>query len=903
MTSERLVNVSERWFRLLQRLYPPDFRDEMGDAVVETYRDRARDLMRRRGGLVRLAVLWMSALADSLRNGPGERARPAVSWRRGGNWGRDIETATRRLRRAPAFAAATIGTLTIGLGMVAVVYTIVDKILLEPMPYRDAGDLYYVWRDYGTIIDLKRGSLAGPDVAELRKSSAAIDDVAAMEPFLGGIFALREGGDPSEIAVTVTTPNLFHLLGVTPMLGRDFAPNESGRGHPNVIMLTYGLWNRIGADPALVGSQVRLQGNAYTVIGVLPPTFALARNDAAGAPQRIEAFTTLDYDPATARPDRGSLSAIVRARPGVSPEVVASAVDVVGRAIDARDFGSRGLRFYPVGLKADLVARVRPVLLVLAAAGALLAIMLTVNLASVLLARAAQREHEFAVTRALGASDRAVMSATLFEGGLLGLCGGASGALVAIWATRLLVALAPQDLPRRDAIAVDWTIAVAVIALGFVLGLLAATGPAIWSTRTSLAALLASSNVRGGGGHGRLRRGMIVAQVAFSLVLLSTGALVARSVEQLLRADPGFRAEHVLTFRVRSPPEFFPKPADLVGFQNRVEQALAALPGVVGVSATSSLPLTASAPSTGIEIPGAPGNSGSRERDGVLVDMIGTRASYVQVMGMRVIAGRAFDPVRIDGRQEVLIDRRLAAQFFANRDPIGTVIPRGGSRVSARLETAPASGMTIVGVVDQARLYDVQQDGRPQIYLRTEDWGYRPLSYVVRTEGDPELLIPAARAALRQIEPRVAMGDVKTMDQIVNDLLRQQRTGAVLVAAFAVGALLLVAMGLFGVMSSSVTRRQHEMAVRLALGADHGRVLRLVLGEGASLVAIGVLVGVPGVYAIGHLIRGILVGISPLDPLTLAIAAIGLAAVTLAACYVPARRVLRIDPTQSLRQG
>jgi putative ABC transport system permease protein len=395
---------------------------------------------------------------------------------------------------------------------------------------------------------------------------------------------------------------------------------------------------------------------------------------------------------------------------------------------------------------------------------------------------------------------------------------------------------------------------------------------------------------------------MIVTQVALSLVLLSSGGLVVRSVEHLLRADPGFNPDSVLTFRVRSPPEFFPRPADLVGFQDRVERALAAIPGVIGVSATSALPLSASATQTDVTFPGAPGNTGSPERDAPLVDLVGTRASYAQVMGMRVVAGRAFDPVRQDGRQEALIDRRLAEQFFPNGNPIGARIPRPGTRISPTFEAKPSEGLTIVGVVEQVRLYDLHQDGRPQLYIRTEDWGFRPLSFVVRTARAPASIIPEARAALRQVDSRVAMGDVKTMEQIVGDLLRPQRTSAAAIVAFALGALLLAAMGLFGVVSSSVTRRRHEMAVRLALGADHGRVLRLVLGEGAMLAGIGVLLGIPGIYAAGRLIRGVLVGVSPTDPLTLAIVAAALGLVTLAACYVPARRVLGIEPAQSLRQ-
>jgi putative ABC transport system permease protein len=493
------------------------------------------------------------------------------------------------------------------------------------------------------------------------------------------------------------------------------------------------------------------------------------------------------------------------------------------------------------------------------------------------------------------------MRATLLEGGVLGLAGGAAGALIAVWATRALVALAPLDLPRREAIAVDWRIGAAIAGIGFVLGLLAAAAPAMWAAHATLSSLLASSAVRGGGGHTRVRKSLIVAQVALSLVLLGSAGLVVRSAERLLLANPGFNADGVLTFRVRTPPEFFPKPADVVVFQDRVERALRAIPGVTDASATSTLPLTASSNMTTIEIPGAPGNTGSREHDALVADVIGTRASYTSVMGMHILAGRTFDPVRDDGRQEALIDRHVAEYFFPNANPIGATITWPDTRVSTTFADAPSNGLTIVGVVDQARLNDVYRDGRPQLYIRTEDWGFRPLSFVVRTVRDPEAIIPEAQAALRRVEPRVALGDAKTMAQIVDDTLRQPRTSAVVITAFALGALLLATMGLFGIISNSVTRRRHEMAVRLALGADHRRILRLVLGEGAMLVGIGMLIGVPGIYAVSRLIRSALVGISPSDPLALAIVTVVLAGVTMAACYMPARRVLSIDPAQSLR--
>ena len=886
---ERLMGLAERWFRLLVRFYPSDFRDDMGEAVVETYRDRARAAAGRRGGLGIIAVCFR-ALIDTVRNGPGERTHPAVSWRRGGDWGRDIVLARRRLMRSPALVAGVVATLTIGLGLVAVVYTVVHKVLVAPMPYDEPDDLYFVWRDYGPIFDLKRGWLAGTDVAELQKAETVIEQAVGLQRAQVTL-AVREGAEPMEVPVMLTSPGLFELLGVAPARGRVFAPDEVGPGRPPLIVLTHELWTRLGADAGIIGKDLRLNGSAYGVIGVMPSTFSFVRHASLGPPQGAEAFITFTTHLAETNPNGGSYAGLVRARPGTPPETVAAVVDAVGRTIDATHFQGQGLRLYPVALKADLVAEVRPALKVIGLAGVFLVLVLTVNLASVLLARAAQREHEVAVSRALGADSAAVMRATLFEGGLLGLLGGAAGTVAAVWGTRTLVALAPLTLPRRESIAVDWQIAGIVISAGLLLGLLAAAAPAIWAARTSLGSLLASSAVRGGGGHGRMRRGLVVVQVALSLVLLTTGALVARSFERLLEADPGFQAGGLLSMRVPIPTSFYPEVADALLVQERIDRALAALPGVTGVTATTALPLTASADQTTIGIPGAPGNTGDPERDRPLVDWFGTRAGYVDVMGIRLVSGRDFDPVRREGVREALIDEQLARQFFPSGSALGATIPFGDQ------------SLTIVGVFRQARLYTVHEDGRPQLQVRAEDGGVRTLSWIVRTSRQPESLIPEVRAAIVAIDPRLAVSEERAMNQIMANAVRQPRLSAVLITAFALGALLLAAMGLFGVVAGSVTRRQHEFAVRLALGAEHRQVLRLVMTDGARLVGLGLLLGAPGIYLAGGLIRGALVGVSPLDPATLAAVALGLGVVAMLACYVPARRVLRLEAAQALRDA
>jgi putative ABC transport system permease protein len=363
-----------------------------------------------------------------------------------------------------------------------------------------------------------------------------------------------------------------------------------------------------------------------------------------------------------------------------------------------------------------------------------------------------------------------------------------------------------------------------------------------------------------------------------------------RSFERLLRADPGFRPEGVFTVRVRTPPEFFPQITEAIAFQDRVQEALAAIPGVAGASAATALPLTGEAYPGAITIPGAPGNTGDAERDKMLVDLVGVRANYVEVMGMRLVAGRTFTKSREPSTTECMIDAAIARHFFPEGNALGATIGLG------------ERSLKVVGVVDQARLYDVHADGRPQVLFRPEDFRVRPLFFVMRTTREPRALLPEVQAAVHRLNSRVAVGDAQSMDDIVEASLSPQAIGATLISAFAIGALLLAAMGLFGVVSGSVTRRRHELAIRLALGADHGRVLRLVLKEGALLVMTGLLIGAPGIYVANGVIGGLLVGVSPSDPLTLLAAALGLLLVTMATCYVPARRALGIEPAQLLRQ-
>jgi predicted permease len=363
-----------------------------------------------------------------------------------------------------------------------------------------------------------------------------------------------------------------------------------------------------------------------------------------------------------------------------------------------------------------------------------------------------------------------------------------------------------------------------------------------------------------------------------------------RSLDRLLRADPGFRADGVLTLRVPLDPQRYPE-AEGIAFQRRLIAELERIPGVTAAGAVSTLPLSAGADQSDVRFPGAPGNNGVAEHDAPLIDFVRALPGAFETLGMRLVEGRGFAAAPPEGVKETVIDQTLARTFFPGTSAVGSTM------------TVGEDALTVVGVVRQARLYDVHQDGRAQAWIRNEDFPYASLYYALRTAGEPLDLAPAVRRAVRGLDPAVPVSEVRTLDELVGDALRQQRLATLLVGAFGLGALVLSAMGLYALVSGAVIRRRHELGVRMALGAGRGRVVGLVLGDGLTLVAVGVLVGAPGVYLAGRLLRGVVVGVSPFDPATLAAVAAGLALVAAAACWLPARRVAGIDPARSLRSN
>jgi len=801
-----------------------------------------------------------------------------------GSWARDLEIVSRRLINKPLFLIAVLCTLTVGLGAFAVVYTAVDKILLNPLPYSYPEDLYMVWENAKNDSSV----ITGPVIADLQKTAGPIEAAAGMRRT-----PITLPAEPDRDAARITglqvSSNFFDLLGVHPSLGRGFRPEETGPKSADVIVLSNQLWKRFGSNEAIIGTELRVGTAPFTVIGVMPQDFEFSAPWA----QQPDAYIPL-YDDLAAQPTWAhDYRALVRARHGSSAEQVRQALEAAARLTDSGDTHQGILRkFYPVGFQADIVESVRPALLALSFAVVFLVLVLTVNLASLLLARASEREREVAVSRALGATGSAVVGPIVTEGALLGLIGGIMGALAGTWGTRILVALGPEDLPRREILALDWSVALVVAAVGLALGIAAASLPALWVARTSLASLLSGTAVRGAASSSRMRRGLVVVQVALSLVLLSAGGLVVRTFERLVRVDPGFRSKGVLVFNVGLGNWLFPKDPESYAFQDRATEALRALPGVTGVGATTTVPLGGGTNVIAVTAPGAPGNTGDANEDEAVVDRIFVRSGYLETIGIRLLGGRTFEAARTDGVREAVIDQHLAKKFFPGGNPIGATL---------RSDDVP---MTIIGVVEQARIYDLHQDGRPQLFVRADDYeNRRPSYFAVHTNGDLGALVSEVRGTIRQVDRRVAVSQLLTMDSIVADHRSRERISAVLISGLALGALLLVAVGLFGLISGSVTRRSGELAVRLALGATHGRVIKLVVGEGARLIALGLLIGIPGIYMAGRALEGFLIGVSPTDTPTFIAVALGLVVIALLACYLAARRISAIEPSRLLREG
>jgi predicted permease len=808
----------------------------------------------------------------------------------------DLRFAMRALRRHPSFAAAAVLTIAIGIGANTAIFSVVNAALLRPLPYTDQGrvlDISNTWEGS------PRARLSPAEFFDYRAMVG--DAFSALGVFSMGTASLVGAGEPILLRTGFASADVLPALGVRPMVGRPFTADEERAG-ANVALISHGLWSRqFGADPAIVGRQITLSGTGTEVIGVLPTGFQLP--DDYGAGVATDLLVPLGLDPATTTA-RGShfLRGVGRLAPGASREIAQGALATIANRFvaDFPDDYPRDMRFgvtvTPIADRVIGDAR-RPLLLLLGAAGFVL-LVACANVANLMLVRLDARQGELAVRTAVGAGRGRLVRQLLVESTAIGVLGGAAGIVLAWWSTRLLLALRPPNLPRFSEVALDYRVFGFAGAVAIGTGLLFGLLPAVRFSGVRMAGALHASGRGASSGGNRFRRALVVGQVALALTLLSGAGLLGRSLAALRAVDPGFRPDHVLTGRVTLPPADYAEENDVIEALEAIRTRVAAAPGVRAAGAVTTLPLISGLGDINIQIEGrmvAEGEVSPR------ADWQAVTPGYFDAMGLVVLRGRAIDERDRSGAPGVVvINETMAERYWPGEEPIGVRFTLGGG--------AGPGLVTVVGIVGDVRHGSLADPRIGQMYLAHAQFRFwnggsvaRALTLVARSAGDPQALSTAVRDAVHAVDPRLPIANVQAMDEVVTASLGRERFLFAVAAAFALVALILGVLGVYGVLAYAVARRTREIGLRLALGARGAEVARLIALEGGRLIIGGTVIGLAGALLLGRLLRGLLFGIAPTDPLTLAAVVTVLGTTAALACYVPARHAARIPPMEALR--
>jgi putative ABC transport system permease protein len=804
-----------------------------------------------------------------------------------GGWAQDVRYAFRALRRAPGFAIAVLLTIALGVGANGAIFSVTDAALLRPLPYRDPDALVHLWTTTPRSLTGK-GNSAYPNLLDWRRRSTTLSGIAG---YHSNRIVLTQGDEPRVLWVGKTTANFFDVLGVTPALGRRFAEGEDAVGAPRVVMLSHEIWARqFARDPAVVGRAVSLDGAPYTVIGVLPEGFQFARVGAA------EVWVPFDRG-AQLRESRSSnwFDVIARLRPGVGIDRAQQEMDAIARELE-REYPDHnaGVRVSLLPLRDELTGPVRPVLVVLFGAVAFVLVVALANVANLILVRGTARQKELGVRAALGAGRGRIVRQLLTEGVILAALGGVLGLGLAHVGVRALVATIPPQrlltMPYLADVGVDARLVAYMLGLSLVAGLVFGAIPAIGAARPRLYETL-RQGARGssaGGAGGRVRDGLVAAELALTVVLVTGAALFGQSLARLLAVDPGFRAERVFTAYIPLPRVDFASNAKRVDFFLRLEDQVRALPGVESVGMTSKLPLDGGN-STSFRVVGQPepkpGEAPSASFRSVTPD-------YFRALGIPVVRGAPFD-ARADSTapRVVVINETLARKAFPNEDPVGRELAAMGDR------------WRVVGVVGDVSIGRLDEPVPPTLYLPFRQLSEISMRIAVRTRGDVSGLEQSVRRVVRELDPHVALYQVYTMESLVqqSESVFLRRFPLILVGAFALTALLLAIVGTYGVISYTVAQRLRELGIRIALGASPGSVVGLVVRHAATLAAVGIGIGLVAAVTLSRFAASLLYGVRATDPTAYVVAASVLGAVAALAAALPARRATRVDPVVTLR--
>ena len=795
----------------------------------------------------------------------------------------DLGYALRMMRRTPAFTAAALLTLALGIGANSAIFSVVNGVLLQSLPFRDAERLHLLHMLYpdGT----KYASISAPDFMSLRAGQQVFDQVEAID---SRPLTMLGAGEPREIAGAFVSDGLFEMLGVTLSSGRGFRPEENQPGQGHVTLLSHGFWQRVfGGDPAVLGRTVTTAGVAYTIIGVTSPQSSI--------PEQADVYFPMEYtdvfDAGTQKQRRGEfLFVVARAKTGTTEAAIDADLKRMGAQLQtAFPDSNRTLTFAGKSLREVMVGDVERPLLILFGAVGLVLLVACANVANLLLARGSARQGELSVRAAIGAGRARLVRQLITESMLLGVIGGAIGLGLAYWSTQALVAARPADLPRLDAIRLDatvvWFTLGAVLITSLVFGLI----PALQATNDQLLQGLHESGRSGGGGRRtqRLRAGLVVAEMALAVVLLTGAGLLIRSFLALTEVDPGFQPGGAMSVRVTFQGAEYQTSDQVRGRVDQLVERLRGLPGVTAIAVGSVLPLGGLGALNDFAVDGAPPPPPNVNQE---IAVASATPEYFKAIGAPLKRGRLFtDLDQPKSAPVALLNEAAVRHWFPGQDPIGKRVLSGGPR-------------EVVGVVGDVLQRTPGQPAAPQMFLPYTQRTGRSVRVIVRAQGDPLALAPSVREQIRALDPNIPLAEATPLQEMVSRSVARPRFYMSLLTLFAAVALALSATGIFGVMSYAVAQQSKEIGIRMALGARASEVLRAVVGRALALAGLGVIAGLVTSLAFGSVIRNQLFGVTIFDPTTLSVVVFTLLVSAAAASLLPAMRAAKIDPVKAFRE-
>jgi putative ABC transport system permease protein len=795
----------------------------------------------------------------------------------------DLRYALRQLIKAPGFTAVAILTLALGIGACTAIFSVVNVVLLRPLNYPKP-DRIVIIRETN-LPQFPEFSVSPPNYLDWEKQTKSYEYLAA---YTGAGLNLTGEGEPQRLVGVKATAHYFDAYGVKPVLGRMLLPDEDAPGKNHVVVLSYPFWQRVfGGTRDVAGRAIQLNGEPYTVVGVAPIGFGLT--------SKVDVWTPMAFKPdETANDARGGhyISVVGRLRPGVTAAQARAELEVIASQL-AKQYpdSNKGWGIILMPLQDYSVRDVRPVLYTLLGAVGCVLLIACANLANLLLARATARHREISIRAALGASRGRLVRQLLTESVVLSLCGGVAGVILARWGLDALLALAPTSLPRISEIHLDNGVLIFSLALSIITGLVFGIAPAWLAARADVNEALKQGS-RGsteGGARGRLRSALVVLEVTFALMLLGGAGLLARSFMQLAHVDPGFTPDNATLLRLSLPQKKYAMPEQQTAFADALLERVKALPGVQSAGITHSMPLVGDYV-LGFNIEGRPAIAPS---DLPSTNYYAVTPDYFRAMGIRLIRGRTFTP-QDDAKapRVAVINETMARQQFPNEDPIGKRI---------NITNGPDTWRQIVGIVGDIKQYGVDKATSAQAYEPFAQVPFSSLNVVIRTNGSPAALLGALRPAVYAVDKDQPVGTIRPLEEIMAESIASQRFAMTLLTVFSLVALVIAAVGIYGVMAYSVVQRTGEFGIRMALGAQQRDVLRLVLAQGGRLVGLGLIIGLAGTLAASRAMGSMLFNTSAQDPLTLGTITLLLGAVALIACLLPANRATKVNPIEALR--